>query len=272
MTKLRFIYKYLIWLICLALCVAPLSACRKNYDEDEKDMPILKIGCAVYEPYFFIDENGDHAGIDVELAREACRRMGYKAEFVVVDWSEKDDLLRDGAIDCAWSCFSMNDRYDDYDWAGPYASDRQVVAVLASSDIYTFEDLRDASVAVSITSLPASILLSKDDERIPPLKHVYCLEDIMECVSAMKREYVDACAGHEAAVINELDRSSVEYRILEEPLAITQIGVAFYRGKNADMRRDLHITLKKMDFDGYIKSVFESYGLHESEVSENAYS
>lgn len=72
----------------------------------------------------------------------------------------------------------MNGRENEYDWAGPYASDRQVVAVLDSSDIYTLGDLEDRSVAMQIMSKPADILLERSDPRIPELKGVYCLDSI----------------------------------------------------------------------------------------------
>lgn len=34
-----------------------------------------------FEPYCYLDSNGQYAGIDVDLATEAFSRLGYKVEF-----------------------------------------------------------------------------------------------------------------------------------------------------------------------------------------------
>ena len=82
-----------------------------------------------FDPYSYLDRNGQFAGIDVELATEAFSRLGYTPEFRTISWPDKDNLLSDGTIDCIWSCFSMNGRETKYQWAGPYMYSRQVVAV-----------------------------------------------------------------------------------------------------------------------------------------------
>ena len=36
-----------------------------------------------------MDNNGDITGLDVDIAEEAFRRMGYRAEFTTIDWNRK---------------------------------------------------------------------------------------------------------------------------------------------------------------------------------------
>lgn len=271
MKKSKILKISILIICCCLLCGIVLSGCEEKALPKDENLPEMKIGGAIYEPYFYIDENGDHAGIDVELAKEACKRMGYKPVFVTIEWVDKDELLRDGTIDCAWACFSMNNRDDEYDWAGPYASDRQVVAVLSKSNIYQLSDLKGASIAVQMLSQPTDVFLEKTDPRIPELKSVYCLENIREAISALCREYVDACAGHESAIKSILDSSSVEYRILDDPILITDLGVAFSKGVNTELCQKLDKALSDMINDGTVRSVFSSYGLYESGVSKNEY-
>ena len=103
-----------------ALCVIVfalilLYGCRNSVQSQPKktvDLPELRIGCEEYEPYNYSDEYGKRIGIDAEIATEACRRMGMKPVFVSIKWDEKDELLEEKQIDCAWNCFSMNDRKD----------------------------------------------------------------------------------------------------------------------------------------------------------------
>lgn len=92
--------------------------------------PRILVGSDVYPPFNYIGEDGAPTGIDVELAKEAFRRMGYRAEFTIIDWERKTQLLQTGDIDCVWGSFTINGREDDYRWAGPYMASRQVVAVM----------------------------------------------------------------------------------------------------------------------------------------------
>ena len=133
-------------IVCLlaALCLAAgLVGCADMpaSSSEESSLPTILVGSDVYPPFNYIGEDGAPTGIDVELAKEAFRRMGYRAEFTIIDWERKTQLLETGDIDCVWGSFTINGREDDYRWAGPYMASRQVVAVMPGSDIETIADL-----------------------------------------------------------------------------------------------------------------------------------
>ena len=48
----------------------------------------------------------------------------------------------EGAVDCLWGCFTMTDREDKYNWAGPYMYSRQIVVVNKDSGIENLADLK----------------------------------------------------------------------------------------------------------------------------------
>ena len=56
----------------------------------------------------------------------------------------------------------MNDRENDYQWAGPYLYSRQVIAVASDSDIQTFDDLLGKNVGVQDTTRAAELFFSYD--------------------------------------------------------------------------------------------------------------
>ena len=64
-----------------------LCACGKTKDQTRKTTKDankeIMIGGDNYPPFNYTDENGNMAGIDVEFAREAFHRMGYKGEHCV---------------------------------------------------------------------------------------------------------------------------------------------------------------------------------------------
>ena len=115
----------------LSGCVGPAGSDSPNEDA----LPVITVGSDNYPPFNYQDTSGHPTGIDVDLAVEAFRRMGYRAQFVTIDWEEKKNLVESGAIDCIWGGFSINGREDQYLWTQPYMYSRQVVAVRKDSDI-----------------------------------------------------------------------------------------------------------------------------------------
>lgn len=84
--------KTLILLILSVLLVTgALCGCAAQTAEqpDVSSLPQITIGSDTYPPFVYLDNNGDPTGIDVEIASEAFRRMGYQAVFTTIDWEQK---------------------------------------------------------------------------------------------------------------------------------------------------------------------------------------
>ena len=91
--------------ILLALCALLCTACVLSEPADEP-LPQLVIGGSPYAPYFYRDVHGDYAGIDVEIAIEACCRIGYEPVFRELSLDERFDALAAGEVDCLWCCLT----------------------------------------------------------------------------------------------------------------------------------------------------------------------
>lgn len=258
-------FKFLAIAAVLSVCLL-FYGCENNEntaDEPQTDenLPTLVIGCDLYEPYSYVDSDGNFAGIDIELAEEACARMGYKPEFKFIKWDEKKQILADNEVDCVWSCFSMNGRENDYLWAGPYFYSLQSVAVLKSSDINTISELKGRTVAVQSSTKPESLFLDGADG-VPDVKSVYCFTDMEEMFGAVKKGYIDACAGHESALRSFISRDSADFRILYEPLQKVGLGIAFDKQSgDRELVRKLSETLNEMHKDRTTAKVFIKYNI-----------
>ncbi len=218
----------------------------------------ITIGSDNYPPFNYEDADGNPTGIDVELATEAFRRMGYQAVFKYINWEEKTDLVNSGEIDCIWSCFTMDGREDEYQWAGPYMVSHQVVAVNVDSDIYTLQDLEDKVMAVQSTTKPEEILRSHAGG-IPSLRKVISVQKRELMFLMLSKGYVDAIGAHDTSVEEFMAECDLEFRILEEPLQTVGLGVAFDRTDTRGLDRALDETLKEMRADGTTKNILEKY-------------
>lgn len=252
--------KLLSGVLVLLIVITALSGCSKTDKvSDAEKRPVIKIGTDGYPPYNYLDEDGVPTGIDVDLAAEAFGRMGYDVEVVSIDWERKKELVENGTIDCIWDCFTMAGRLDDYKWAGPYMISNQVVAVNESSDIYKLSDLAGKKVAIQSTTKPESILLNREDERIPKLGKLICLEQRELIYTFLGKGYADAIAAHETSILQYMKDYNVKFRILEEPLMTVGIGIAFANNDTRGLQDELDQVLDEMREDGTSEKIIGKY-------------
>ena len=254
-------------LLAASTALGGLTACGGT-DAKNRDLPQILIGSDTYPPYIYLNNDGIPAGIDVEIATEAFRRMGYAARFEVIDWEQKTALVESGAIDCIWGCFSMQGRETLYRWAGPYMVSRQVVAVNADSSIQSLSDLAGKTVMVQSTSKPEGIFLSGSDPRIPQAVEVFSIEDRSVQYAMLACGYVDAIAAHETAILQYMKDNNAVFRILEEPLLVTGLGVAFAKNDSRGLDHQLNDTFAQMREDGTLERIVGKYLDHASQYLE----
>ena len=254
-------------LLAASTALGGLTACGGT-DAKNSDLPQILIGSDTYPPYIYLNNDGTPAGIDVEIATEAFRRMGYAARFEVIDWEQKTALVESGAIDCIWGCFSMQGRETLYRWAGPYMVSRQVVAVNADSSIQSLSDLAGKTVMVQSTSKPEDIFLSGSDPRIPQTVEVFSIEDRSVQYAMLACGYVDAIAAHETAILQYMKDNNAVFRILEEPLLVTGLGVAFAKNDSRGLDHQLNDTFAQMREDGTLERIVGKYLEHASQYLE----
>ena len=244
-----------------------LCGCGSQSDQ-EKDSSLEKIvvGIDKFEPYTYLDVNGNFRGVDIEIADEVFHRLGYEPEFQIITWSEKNTYLADGTIDCIWSCYSMNDREEEYQWAGPYLYSRQVIAVGTDSRIQTFDDLSDKRVGVQVTTRAANLFLHTIESPLPNVKEVDCFATTEDMFAALRKGYVDAIAGHEALLNEFIEHGEGKYRLLEESPHVSRIGVAFEKGTHVELTQEMNDLITEMSQDGTIAGIAEKYGLDAEKV------
>lgn len=253
-----------------------LCACSDNTQVDHVDqkdtasnqLPELKIGFALYEPYFYLDESGYYTGIDEEIATEACRRIGYQPVFVKSSWEKLDSLLESEKVDCIWGRFVMNGRTDQYQWAGPYLKSPVVICTRADEPIHTLNDLKNITVATFVNSYTESYFLGKADEDAPDIKALYTYSSLRDAFAAFDKGYADAVAGHKNGLEQYTKKNPEAYRYFQSPLYIAKLGVAFQTSHDPAIVESLNDALETMYTDGFFQEIADSYGLSSDYLME----
>ncbi len=251
------------WMGVLLLLVAVLVGGCLVYngkaDPVDEDLPEIVVGSDVYPPFYYMNEKGEAAGIDVELAKEAFHRLGLKPKFEIIDWKSRDEILNYNRVDCLWGCFTKDGREDDYQWAGPYMKSTQAVAVPHDSSIQKLSDLKGRLVAVQATTKPEDMFLAHEDSRIPQVDKLMVVDSGDVLFTLLVNGKVDAIAAHREALWQFAQDYGADYRILDEALMEVHLGVAFRKSDNSGIPQKLDKVLKEMKRDGTIQRIAEKY-------------
>ena len=254
--------KKLLWscLCLLLLACMVLAGCgqkaQKNIAEDKRQE--LVFGGDIYPPFVYVDEKAEMAGIDIDIMKEACRRLGYKPVYKTIAWNNKDWLLADGFVDGLWSCFSMNGREQDYVWAGPYMDTHHVIIVGSHSNIKDLADLNGRRMIVQYSSQPEKILLERKDPELPVLHDLYSTNNVDALFSSLQMGYADAAACNEIVAGQYQHMFPGDFVIMDKPLMNAHIGVAFAK-VNQKLAEEFNTVLHEMKQDGTTEQIINKY-------------
>lgn len=263
-------------IMCCAAASLFLVSCDSNQSltsskADRLVTSKLTIGSPIFEPYFYVGQDGMYTGVDQKIAQEACRRMGYEADFEEIVWGERDRLLDSGTIDCIWGCFVMDGRENRYQWAGPYLTSELAAVVAADSDILSAKDLSGKAIAVRIDSKSEDFLRGRIDgvERVVP-ETLFTFNSMMEAFVWFGKGYADAVVDHRAALKVLTQQNPQLYRVLDDHLDTVNLGVAFRTDFDSDIVAALNTALDEMNKDGTIARIAKEYHLGDEEAQKES--
>ena len=76
-------------ILLVGILAATLAGCKnEDISNKETEKPVITLGSDSYPPYNYLNEDGIPTGIDVELAEEAFKRMGYQVDVVQINWEK----------------------------------------------------------------------------------------------------------------------------------------------------------------------------------------
>jgi polar amino acid transport system substrate-binding protein len=235
-----------------------LVACGSSEKKTDNDDKTLVVGFDQnFPPFGFQDDNGEYTGFDIELAKEAAKRMDMEIVLQPIDWDAKDMELESGTIDCIWNGFTINGREDQYTWTDAYMDNSQVVVVRADSGIETLADLEGKIVEVQKESSAQSAI--DDNEELKSTFGDYLqVADYNTAMMDLESGAVDAIAMDIFVAKDQIANKDGQMKILEETISTEQYGVGFLKG-NTELRDQVQDVLKEMVKDGTFKEISEKW-------------
>lgn len=216
-----------------------------------------------FPPMGFRDDKGELVGYDIDMAREATKRMGIEAEFKPIDWSAKEAELKGNRVDALWNGLTITEeRKKNVAFTKPYMVNHQIIIVTSSSPAQNKAALAGKVVGVQDGS-SAVDAVAKDKAFSQSLKEVKAFGDNVTALMDLAAGWLDAVVVDEVVGRYYTSKKPGEYRILEENLGSEEYGVGL-RMEDTALLAKLNETLDVMEADGTAKTIhakwFEAAG------------
>jgi polar amino acid transport system substrate-binding protein len=245
-------------ILCAALCLVAFSAAFLAADDSLKAVKAkgkLVLGLDdSFPPMGYRNDKNEIVGYDIDLAKEAAKRLGVALVTQPIDWNAKEQELGTGKIDCIWNGFTITDeRAKAMAFTKPYLKNAQVVVVKKDSPYKTLADLKGKKVGLQAGSSAADALEAAKYFKAS-LKQVVEFKDNLTALMDLEQKGVDAVVMDLIVANDNIKRSGKPYAVLGESLAPENYGVGFRKGDLA-LRDAVQATLEAMAKDGTLAKI-----------------
>ena len=218
-----------------------------------------------FPPMGYIDpKTGELTGFDIDLAQEACKRLGVELKLQPIDWDNKTAELNNGNVDCLWNGFSKTaERDKEFALSVPYMKNHQIILVKSGSSARGLGDLSGKTDGVQADSSAETALNGNADFK-KSLKNVVKIDDYSKAVLEIQNGTIDAIAIDEIVARYYLTNNPGAYAVLkgedgkDASLATEDYVVAFRKADGA-LKKKVEAALKEMAADGTMAKISEKW-------------
>lgn len=214
-----------------------------------------------FAPMGYRNEKNEIVGMDIDLAREACKRLNIEVEFKPIDWGAKEAELKSKRIDAIWNCFTVNpEREKTYGLSKPYINNSQLVVTRAGSDIKAIADLKGKVVAVQDDSTGSYLLELPENKALKDgLKDYRKYPDFAAIYMELDNGRVDAAIVDAVLARGYYDKLKPgQYTILDETMGDEVVAIAFRKDDKEFLAR-IDKVMDEMKKDGTCKKISEKW-------------
>ena len=203
-----------------------------------------------FPPMGFKDEKNNIVGFDIDMAKEAAKRLGIEVEFKGIDWSSKEAELNSKRIDALWNGMNITEeRKKNVLFSDPYMESKQLIFVLANSPIKSAADLKGKVVGVQQSSIGEEVV-TKDEKLKATLKDFKKYPDCVAAFMDLKTGRLDAVVTDEILGRYYMSKEVGAYIVIEQPLGEVGVYGVGFRKDDKELRDKVQNVLNEMKKDG----------------------
>ena len=206
-----------------------------------------------FPPMGFKDENNEIVGFDIDLAKEATKRLGREVEFKAIDWSSKEAELKSGRVNVLWNGLDITDkRKENMLFSDPYMDNRQIIFVKKGvTDIKDEQSLAGKAVGTQSASTAEEYMDGSEFFK-SKVKEVKKYSDFVSAFMDLENGRIDAVVGDEIVGRYYMSKHPDTIDAVDVAVGpVSQFGIAFAKD-NQKLRDDVQKVLDEMVKDGTV--------------------
>jgi polar amino acid transport system substrate-binding protein len=203
-------------------------------------------------PFGYVDEGGEYAGYDVELANRLAKDLGVEVEFVSTEAANRVEYLETGKVDVILANFTVTDeRAQKVDFCDAYMN--VALGVVSHNDkvIKSLDEIGDGEVIV-ITGTTAETYLTENNPEIKLKK----FETYANAKTAFENNEGVAWANDNTEVIAFANAAEGYTVGIEELGSLDTIAPAVSKG-NTTLRDWINEDMEKLGAEKFFHAAYE---------------
>lgn len=218
----------------------------------------LKVGTAAnYPPFEFIDDQNKIAGFDIDLVEELSKKVGFKYQFVNMNFDGLIVALKTGKINAIASAMSATDeRRKSIDFTDAYYSTENIYLRKKGND-----DIKDkASLDGKKVGVQLGTVQEMAAKEIKGAK-IVTSEETVTLVLGLKANKLDSIMLDSSIGYGYLKKNPDLEEFYKEPDGSEGFSMAFDKDKNKELIEKINAALEEMKKDGSYDKLLEKYDL-----------
>ena len=201
-----------------------------------------------FPPMGFRDEKNELVGFDIDMAREAAKRMGVEVEFKPIDWSAKEAELNGKRVDALWNGLTITEeRKKNIGFTTAYMENHQIIVVPANSAVKTKADL--AAKVIGIQDGSSAIDAVQKDPIAGSFKELKKFGDNVTALMDLTTGRLDAVVLDEVVGRYYTAKKPGDYVVLDDHFSTEEYGVGT-RKDDTELLAKLQKAMDEMKADG----------------------
>ena len=214
-----------------------------------------------FPPYeFYDDETGEPTGIDIEIAKLICEKIGYDLEVVDIDFGSIIPALASGSYDFSAAGMTVTpEREQSVLFTDTYAVGIQAVIVpeaTEAEDIYALIDSLGGSIAIGVQESTTGDIYISDKFETAGVAEVLRFKNGADAVLALTSGQVDC-----VVIDNEPAKAFVAknegLKLLDSAYTEEDYAMAF--PKDSEIYEAFNAALNELMADGTLQSIVDQF-------------
>ena len=211
-----------------------------------------------FPPMGFRDDKNQLVGFDIDLAREAAKRLGVEVEFKPIDWNAKEAELTGKRVDALWNGLTITEeRKKNIAFTAPYMENHQIIVVKADSALKTKADLAGKVVGAQEGS-SAVDAIKKEDAVFQSFKELKTFGDNVTALMDLTTGRLEAVVVDEVVGRYYVAKKPDQYAVLDDNFGTEEYGVGV-RKDDTNLHGKLDKALGEMKADGAAAKIAEQW-------------